>query len=107
MFAWKSTDSYIPLGVVIFSRVILHLKEKAALNKCAFPALMRCPGLETSGSWLPLAGDSAAAVAVPTAHPNAAASNATSGLWLESRGGPDVFGNWVTQNLQLEGTAGP
>lgn len=34
---------------------------------------LRCPGLESSGRWLPLAGDSAAAVAVPTARPNAAA----------------------------------
>lgn len=32
MFAWKSTDSYIPLGGVIFRCVILHLKEKAVFK---------------------------------------------------------------------------
>jgi hypothetical protein len=31
MFAWKSTDSYTPLSVVIFRRVVPHLTE-AALN---------------------------------------------------------------------------
>lgn len=32
MFAWKSTDSYIPFGGVIFRRVILHLKEEAVFK---------------------------------------------------------------------------
>lgn len=44
MFAWKRTDSYIPLGVVIFRRVILHLEEKAALSKRVFSARHEASG---------------------------------------------------------------
>lgn len=46
MFAWKSTDSYIPLGGVIFRRVILHLKEKAVFK--SMQVLSVALGLETA-----------------------------------------------------------
>ena len=45
MFAWKSTDSYVPLGGVIFRRVILHLKEKAVFK--SMRVLSVALGLET------------------------------------------------------------
>ena len=83
MFAWKRTDSYIPLGVVIFRRVILHLEEKAALSKRVFSARHEASG---SGS-----GAGAGARRERRLQPG-----------LQSCGARmRVFGNWGTQNLEL------
>lgn len=54
MSAWKNKDSYILLGVVIFRRVILHLKEEAAWNKWVFSAQHKSPAWKLSESRLPL-----------------------------------------------------
>lgn len=59
MFAWKSTDSYIPLGVVMCSRVILHLPEKALEGNARSP--FRGGGPAWSRSRLAALGGRAAA----------------------------------------------
>lgn len=91
MFAWKSTDSYIPLGVVIFRCVILHLKAKAALNTCAFPLAGGALAWRAAGAGRLSGRDRAACSAGPTPRPNAACrTKRYLRPWLESRAGPDV-----------------
>lgn len=113
MFARKRTDSYIPLGVVIFRRVILHLEEKAALRQCVCSALHEASGPRGgAGVGRPGWPGSVAACWALSVRAQGATSCCTTcclSPGSRSRGRPGVYvsGNWVTLDLELEDTAGP